>query len=361
MIPLGTDQQARRTPVATIGIVALTVAAFLVEVTVLRRADEATAARFEAALALSRAHFSWWQPVTYQFLHDPGSLWHLLGNMLFLWVFGAPVEGRLGRLGFLAFYLSGGAVAGLAHLALNGAPVIGASGAVSAVTGAFIVLCPRARVAMLLWFSIIPVPALLVVALYFVLDLFGALGARGGVAHLAHLGGTLYGVSVTAVLLATGLVKRTDLDMVFLIKQWRRRAEMRDALRGTRTGAPWESAGAGGDTRIAALPVGAGAASAPTPQAEALAARRVAKRLADEAGAAFHRGDFAAALEGFRGALAKAPDAPDADQTRLMVALILARKLPDAAAARAALGAVGTALPAHLEPLRTTLRQELGA
>ena len=94
---------------------------------------------------------------------------------------------------------------------------------------------------------------------------------------------------------------------------------------------------------------------------QALAARRVAKRLADEAGAAFHRGDFPAALEGFRGALAKAPDAPDADQTRLMVAVILARKLPDAAAARAALAAVGTALPANLEPLRTALRQELGA
>ncbi len=238
MIPLGTDQHARRTPVATTGIIALTVAAFLVEMTVLRRADEATAARLESALALSRAHFAWWQPLTYQFLHDPGSLWHLLGNMLFLWVFGAPVEGRLGRLGFLAFYLAGGAVAGLAHLALNGAPVIGASGAVSAVTGAFIVLCPRARVAMLLWFSIIPVPALLVVALYFALDLFGALGARGGVAHLAHLGGTLFGVGVTAVLLATGMVKRTDLDMVFLVKQWRRRAEMRDALRGTRAGGP---------------------------------------------------------------------------------------------------------------------------
>ncbi len=360
MIPLGTDQQARRTPVATAGIIALTVAAFLVEMTVLRRADEATAARFENALALSRAHFAWWQPLTYQFLHDPGSLWHLLGNMLFLWVFGAPVEGRLGRPGFLAFYLAGGAVAGLAHLALNGAPVIGASGAVSAVTGAFIVLCPRARVAMLLWFSIIPVPALLVVALYFALDLFGALGARGGVAHLAHLGGTLFGVGVTAVLLATGMVKRTDLDMVFLIKQWRRRTEMRDALRGTRAGGPWESAGAGGDARVAALPVGVGATASPN-QADALAARRVAKRLADEAGAAFQRGDFAAALEGFRGALAKAPDAPDADQTRMMVALILARKLPDAAAARAALAAVGTALPAHLEPLRAALRQELGA
>ncbi|MHC4775209.1 MAG: rhomboid family intramembrane serine protease [Planctomycetota bacterium] len=73
-------------------------------------------------------HFKAWQLVTYQFLHDPHGIMHLAFNMLFLWVFGAAVEDRLGRLGFLGFYLTGGIVAALAHAMINPGPVIGASG-----------------------------------------------------------------------------------------------------------------------------------------------------------------------------------------------------------------------------------------
>ena len=87
--------------------------------------------------------FKVWQLLTYQFLHDPHGIWHIAFNMLFLWVFGSAVEDRLGRVGFLGFYLIGGAVAALAHMAITKAPVIGASGSIAGVTGAFLALFPR--------------------------------------------------------------------------------------------------------------------------------------------------------------------------------------------------------------------------
>ena len=80
----------------------------------------------------SRVDFRPWQLVTYQFLHDPWSVFHLGFNMLFLWVFGSAVEDRMSRPSYLAFYLMGGVVAGLGHMMTSASPVIGASGSVSA-------------------------------------------------------------------------------------------------------------------------------------------------------------------------------------------------------------------------------------
>lgn len=351
VIPIATDQSARKSPRVTMFLVAANALAYLWMLTSTRGSDDALPA-FVMRWGLSRAAFEPWQPITYQFVHDPGTIWHVLGNMVFLWTFGSAVESRMGRSGFLAFYLAGGAVAGLIQLASSAGPVIGASGSVSAVTGAFIALFPRARVAVLFLFSVMPVPAMLLVALYFAADLLGAFGAgRGGVGHVAHLAGTAFGLTVTLALVAGGVIRRTDMDLLYLLRQWRRRREMRRAVDGSTGGAgPWAAPSA-----QAALSKVADVAHA---DAAKVAARQAAR--AREAGsAAFARGDFGRAVPEFERALALAPEAADADETRLMLAVIHVRKVPDAAAARGALGAIRGSLPAHLESLREALRTEL--
>ena len=144
--------------------------------------------------------------ITSQFLH--GGWLHLLGNMLYLWIFGNNVEDRLGRVGFLVFYLVGGVVAALAQVAVDptsGVPTIGASGAIAATLGAYIVLFPRARVTSLIFlgffYQLLNIPAVVVLGFWFVLQLvdgFASLGVTqtGGVAFFAHIGGFLLGVLV---------------------------------------------------------------------------------------------------------------------------------------------------------------------
>ena len=144
--------------------------------------------------------------VTSQFLH--GGWLHLLGNMLYLWIFGNNVEDRLGRVGFVVFYLAGGVVAALAQVAVDPtsmAPTIGASGAIAATLGAYIVLFPGARVTSLIFlgffYQLLNIPAVIVLGFWFVLQLvdgFASLGVAqsGGVAFFAHIGGFVLGVLV---------------------------------------------------------------------------------------------------------------------------------------------------------------------
>ncbi len=174
----------------------------------------------------------WWQFVTYAFFHA-GWL-HLLGNMLVLYVFGGNLEDRLGRIGFTLFYLSGAVVAGLAHMLASNAPVIGASGAVAAVTGSYLVLFPRTQVRVLLLFIIIGL--YMVPAWWFVMFAVGkdvlltATGQAGNVATVAHLGGYALGIAVAFLLLATGVLRQEDYDLVASLRQARRRAELRRAV-----------------------------------------------------------------------------------------------------------------------------------
>ena len=142
----------------------------------------------------------------------------MLGNMLFLWVFGDNIEDRFGHVKFLLFYLVAGLAAVGAQVAINSdsqTPMIGASGAISGVTGAYLVLFPMSRIRTLLMFGFIMVvylPAVLVLGAWFVLQAFqgvGSLGtAGGGVAYWAHVGGFVLGMMV-----ATGykLVRRESL------------------------------------------------------------------------------------------------------------------------------------------------------
>ena len=180
------------------------------------------------------------QFVTYQFLH--ADLMHLLVNMLFLYVFGNSVEDRLGKVGYIAFYLGGGVVAGLGHALVVDTPVIGASGSVAAVTGAYLALFPLSNVTILYWFVLIgffEVSSMYLILFQIGYNVWMHLYGAGGVAYLAHLSGYAYGFAVGMGLLKVRLLPREPFDLLALLKQRSRRYHFRSMAR---TGyKPWES------------------------------------------------------------------------------------------------------------------------
>jgi membrane associated rhomboid family serine protease len=156
---------------------------------------------------------AWATVFTAMFMH--GSILHIAGNMLFLWIFGNNVEDSMGGVKYFLFYIVGGIAALALQVAIHPnspAPTIGASGAIAAVLGGYIVLYPRARVLTLiiiiLFFTVIELPAIVVLGFWFATQIaFGAAGltspgASGGVAYFAHVGGFLFGLA-TIKLLAT--------------------------------------------------------------------------------------------------------------------------------------------------------------
>jgi membrane associated rhomboid family serine protease len=217
VIPLRDANPTRRAPVVTLALVTACCLVFAVELAILvQGGDEALAGFVEdygvvpAHLAAALAAGEWLSPpvvdvFTSMFLHA-GWL-HLLGNMLYLWIFGNNVEDRMGRLLFVGFYLLGGIAAVAGQLVVDPTseiPMIGASGAISAVLGAYLVLFPHARIQSLVFlgffYQLIAVPAILVLGFWFVLqviDGLGSLGAatgvEGGVAFFAHIGGFIMG------------------------------------------------------------------------------------------------------------------------------------------------------------------------
>ena len=141
---------------------------------------------------------SWYTVLTSMFLH--GGWLHLLGNMWFLWLFGNNVEDVMGHARFLAFYLICGFAAAAAQILIDptsAVPMVGASGAISGVMGAYVVLYPRVRVHTIVWFILLfkwTVPAWLMLGYWFLLQLIGAgLNPVGGVAVWAHIGGFVAG------------------------------------------------------------------------------------------------------------------------------------------------------------------------
>jgi membrane associated rhomboid family serine protease len=146
----------------------------------------------------------WLSVLTSMFLH--GSLLHIGGNLLFLWVFGNNIEDIMGKVGYALFYLAGGVVATLTHVALNldsTVPVVGASGAIAAVMGAYLVLFPNARVytaVFLILIAVIPIRAKWLLGFWFILQFFT--DPNQGVAWAAHVGGFVFGILVGLVIKA---------------------------------------------------------------------------------------------------------------------------------------------------------------
>ncbi len=174
-----------------------------------------------------------WQFLTYAFLH--GSLMHILGNMYFLYLFGNNVNDKLGHIGYLCLYLGGAVFAGIGHALLHQTSVLGASGAVAAVTGAYLVLFPQTLVTVLYWFFIIGTMELS--ALYFIIfklivwdNIFEPQFSRSSIAYDAHLAGYLSGIVSMLILLATGLIERSNFDLWSMLRQWNRRRVYRDSV-----------------------------------------------------------------------------------------------------------------------------------
>ena len=230
MIPLKDDIPTRRTPVVTIALIAINVIVYFIFEQGLwdlgetgnERVIEYGAIPGEITdpnvncidagggqIACGTGGFGsgyvsvWLTIFTSMFLH--GSLLHLGGNMLFLWIFGNNIEDSMNRLVFIGFYILGGLCAlGLQVVSDSNSlvPTVGASGAIAGVLGAYARLYPRARVVTLIFiiiiFTVITLPAVLVLGVWFLLQLLPAFsdptGTGGGVAYFAHIGGFLFGV-----------------------------------------------------------------------------------------------------------------------------------------------------------------------
>jgi membrane associated rhomboid family serine protease len=166
---------------------------------------------------------------TYQFLH--GGWMHVLGNMLFLYIFGNNVNDKMGSFGYLAFYLAGGIAAGIGHVLTSTMPILGASGAVAAVTGAYLVLFPRSHITvfyMILLIGVIEIPSMYFIAFFFLKDVVLHLSPLpSDVAHMAHISGTLFGFLICVALLALKLLPRDLFDILALMERWNRRRQHR--------------------------------------------------------------------------------------------------------------------------------------
>ena len=212
MFPIGDDNSQRRTlPVVTYVLVGLNVFMFLLE---LSAGDNFIQrwAFIPAAFAADPAG-NVITILTAMFMH--GGWLHLLGNMLFLWIFGDNVEDRLGHVKFLVFYLLAGIAATLAQFALaphSNVPNVGASGAIAGVLGAYILMFPQSRVNVLLGRQIVAMPAVIVLGMWIVLQLVSGVGTIaytdesanvGGVAYMAHIGGFAAGLLMAFLLRGT--------------------------------------------------------------------------------------------------------------------------------------------------------------
>jgi membrane associated rhomboid family serine protease len=201
MIPLGdASRRPSRWPIVTVLLILVNAYVFTRELMF----GDAFVLQWSAIPAEIMSGHGWITLLTATFMHASWS--HIIGNMIFFWAFGPAIEDAMGRGRFLAFYLVGGLIAMLAQVLAMPAstvPNLGASGAIAAVMGAFLVTYPRDRIRTLLFFFIFIriafVPASLLIGFWFLTQLFSAGEISrnvqtGGVAYLAHIGGFLFGV-----------------------------------------------------------------------------------------------------------------------------------------------------------------------
>ena len=210
MIPLYDTTRTRTFPLVNLGLILLNALVFLIEI--------------RMAPSVLRSFIFTWGLVPANLLSDPGGRWqtifssmflhggwfHIISNMWVLYIFGDNVEARLGKLRYLIFYLLSGVAAALLQtyvMPTNGEPMIGASGAIAGVLGAYLILFPGSRIAslvpILFILTIVEVPALIFLVFWFVTQLYSGLfmingGAESGIAWWAHIGGFLFGMLMVA-------------------------------------------------------------------------------------------------------------------------------------------------------------------
>jgi len=300
--PLRTDRRLASTPWLNYALIAVNVLIFLLTanqvaqahnlaVSISRSTDWHQAVQYIVALErlwvpdyyLSPTEPRLIQYFTYQYLH--ADTMHLLGNMVFLFVFGNSVEDRLGKVGYFAFYTACGVAAGLAHTPLYGPPILGAAGAIAGVTGLYLALFPSSNVTIFYWFLLavgsFQVSSVVLILFRVAQDIvFQTLGV-GGTAYLAHLAGYLMGFAVGMFMLALRVLPREPYDLLSMAERRRKRGAFRRMVeRGHR---PWEHEADASDVEPPAQP---------TPP-EVLAARA-------EVEAALQRHDLPAAADAYR-------------------------------------------------------------
>lgn len=208
MIPLRDTQPSRTTPIVTVGIIVVNVLVFLYQVSLDRFSVNHLIAEY--GVIPDRLHAL--SLVTSMFLH--GGWMHVIGNMWFLWIYGDNVEDVLGHARYLLFYLLAGVAAALLQVALNWdsrVPMIGASGAIAGVMGAYLIKFPRSRILTLIpvfvFFTTVEIPAVFILLYWFVIQFFSGVGSigyshlsQGGVAWFAHIGGFVAGMILILVM-----------------------------------------------------------------------------------------------------------------------------------------------------------------
>lgn len=238
LLPIRTSIRPRRTPYANYALIIINAIIFFLTYGPHRHFEAGQLVgvpvrHWAEQFMLSPQSWHWWQFISYAFLH--GGYLHIIGNMFFLYLFGNNVNDRMGHIGYVGFYLAGAFFAGIGHATLHTSPVLGASGAVAAATGAYLVLFPQALITVIYWFFFIG--TIEVPALYFIifkLILIDNIIARipGAIAYDAHLAGYAFGVAAMLVVLATGLIVSSNFDMWAMIKRWNRRRQYRDVISG---------------------------------------------------------------------------------------------------------------------------------
>jgi len=383
IIPLGTDRPLKRTPILT-WTLGISIALAYVALAGVARLDPRQAAGITRALAVAGESPVWYTFLTYTYLH--AGLMHLAGNLLILAIFGPNVEDRLGRIGFLALFLAGGAAAAGLHVVFERAGVIGASGAIAAITGAYIVLFPHTLVRIFYFFILIGVtqiPAWWFIAFAVAKDVvMTGLGMTGNVATLAHIGGYLLGMGVSAGLLASGVLKPEMYDLFSMAKRAKRRAEFRAAAelsqrrgegvapttaRAGRASAADELSAARMElARAVSVNDWARAEAAMVPVLERAGGPKAAASLTPKpqqelANALFALGRHAQAADAYETFLAAHATDAGALRVRLMLALTCARYLAQPARAKAVLAEVkSTPQTEDEKALLAQLRAEVG-
>jgi rhomboid family protein len=215
MFPIGDDDSSRRTvPVVTYLFIAVNVLFFFVELSGGEPFIERWSVVPQRLIANPGADF----PTVFTSMFMHAGWLHLGGNMLYLWIFGDNVEDSFGHIKFVVFYLLCGIAATLAQLVFSAGsnvPNLGASGAIAGVLGGYIVLFPRGQVRVLMGRGVIPMPALVVIGIWIVLQFVSGIGSvsqsaeTGGVAYMAHIGGFLAGVVLTFLFRTAGARQET--------------------------------------------------------------------------------------------------------------------------------------------------------
>jgi len=239
ILPIRTSIRPWRTPYANYGLIAANLFFFLVTysphssiVNGVRMVEPLRTWAEQFMLTPLRPYL--WQFVSYAFLHS--SIWHIVGNMFFLYLFGNNVNDKLGNVGYVCVYLAGAVFSGVGHILMSSIPVLGASGAVAAVTGAYLVLFPQTLITVFYWLmffiSTVDIPAFYFIGLKLIF--WDNIIERNmpSIAYGAHLSGYTFGILSMLLMLSTGLIKSTQFDLWSMVKQWNRRRVYRDAVTG---------------------------------------------------------------------------------------------------------------------------------